>query len=119
MWFIALVTVFALVGGCAGPQPALAPSAKLQEVGPEQAQRDVLECMSLADRTTPISGAERAAQDTATIPGRMAGATQLPSGEVIAGPPRPTTSAPTASPAWKATVERCLAGRGYTVSGWK
>ena len=50
MRIIAFAATMLLAAGCAGPQPTLAPSAKLQEVGPEQAQRDVLECMSLADR---------------------------------------------------------------------
>ncbi len=129
MWIIALVAVVLLVGGCAGPQPTLAPSPKLQEVGPEQAQRDVLECTSEADRTVPVSEAERAAQESAAIPGRIAGGTNLPSspnpvtgggsGGFIPGPPRPTSPGPTVTPVWRAAVERCLAGRGYTVSGWK
>lgn len=119
MRIVTLIVALFLVGGCAGPQPVLAPSSKLQETGSAQAQSDIRECMEQADRSAPLSGAERAAQDAASIPGRMAGATQLPGGEVIAGPPRPTASAPTASPAWKAAVERCLAERGHTVERWK
>ena len=119
MRIIAFVAVFLLVGGCAGPQPMLAPSPKLQEAGPERSQGDVRECMAQADHSTPVSGAERAAQDAAAIPGRVSGGTNVPGGGVIPGPARPASPGPTASPVWKAAVERCLADRGYTVSGWK
>jgi hypothetical protein len=75
--------------------------------------------MSFADRSTPVSGAERAAVETAAISGRMAGGTRVPGGGIIEGPPRSTSPGPTASPAWKAAVERCLMERGYTVGGWQ
>lgn len=119
MRIFTLVVAVLLVTGCGAPQPMLAPSPKLQEAGPERTQADVRECMAEANRSTPVSGTERAAQDTATIPGRMAGGTNIPGGGVIEGPPRPTSLGPTASPAWKAAVERCLTERGYAVRGWE
>ena len=119
MRIIAFVAVFLIMGGCAGPQPALAPSAKLQEVGPERGQTDVRECMAVADHSAPVSGTERAAQETAAIPGRVADGTNIPGGGVIPGPARPVSPGPTATPVWKAAVERCLGDRGYTISGWK
>jgi len=116
---IVLIVALLLVAGCGTPQPVFAPSPRLQEAGPERAQSDVRECMAVADHATPVSGAERAAQDSAAIPGRVAGGTNIPGGGVIPGPTRPVSPGPTSSPAWKAAVERCLAERGYTVSGWK
>ena len=119
MRIILLFGMCLLVAGCGTPQPMLAPSPKLQEAGPEQARTDARECMSEADRSTPVSGAERAAQESAAIPGRVAGGTNIPGGGVIPGPTRPASPGPTASPAWKATVERCLAERGYKVERWE
>ena len=119
MWIIALVTLVLFLAGCGAPQPVLAPSPKLQEAGPERTQADVRECMAQADHSTPVSGTERAAQDAAAIPGRVSGGTNIPGGGVIPGPARPTSPGPTATPVWKAAVERCLADRGYSVSGWK
>jgi hypothetical protein len=114
---LALLTLVA--AGCAAPQPVLAPSPRLQEEGPAAGKRAVRECLALADRTAPMSGAERVARESAAGAGRMAGATRLPGGAVIEGPARPTTSAPLASPAWRAVVERCLTERGYAVQRWE
>jgi hypothetical protein len=108
-----------LAAGCAAPQPVLDPSSRLQEGGPAAGQRAVRECLALADRAAPMSGAERVAQESASGAGRMAGATRLPGGAVIEAPPRPTPSAPVISPAWRAVVERCLTERGYAVQRWE
>jgi hypothetical protein len=119
MWIIFSAVVWLLVAGCGGPRPMLAPSPKLQEAGEAQAQDDIRECISLADRSTAMSETERTAQESAAIPGRMAGGTRVPGGGVIEGPPRSTAPGPIASPAWKAAVERCLKERGYAVESWK
>jgi len=116
---LALVLLPLLAAACAAPRPVLGPSPRLEEGGPAAGVRAVRECLALADRTAPITGAERTAQEAAAAAGPMAGATRLPGGAVIEGPPRPSQPAPLVSPAWKAAAERCLAERGYTVQRWE
>lgn len=116
---LALIVAVALGTGCAAPQPILAPSPRLQQAGSAQAQQEIRECMRIADRAAPLGGAERAAQESAAIPGRTAGTTRLPGGGIVEGPPRATAPDPTVSPAWRTAVERCLTERGYRVDRWE
>lgn len=119
MRILLVLIAMLLAAACGAPRPVLAPSPRLQEAGEAQAQVDIRECMSLADRSTPASGAERAAEESAAISGRMVGGTTVPGGGVIPGPARSASPGPVTSPDWKAAVERCLTERGYAVGTWK
>ena len=108
-----------LLAGCAASTPVLSPNSHLQQVGQEQARRDILECQNLADQSAQPTSAERTAQDTALQPRR---------GEVIAGgaitapPPLPSPAAAApirGTPTWKDSVSRCLRERGYELTGWE
>ena len=133
-----------LAGGCARAQkPVLYPSAKVKDVGREQAERDVDDCRRLAaeyvedttakdiGRGAAIGGATGAATGAAggavhgAIRGRGAG-TGAATGAAVgvaagatAGAVRGAVKTTEPSPIYKEFVNRCLAERGYQVLGWQ
>lgn len=133
-----LAATLALVvplAGCAAQRPVLYPNAKLQSVDAAQAQRDVDECIALAEQagasgnraaqvaeTTATAGAIGAAGGAAAgaVRGRAgrgaaAGAAGGAAGGFVAGMIRSQKL----DPVTKRWVEACLQERGYRTVGWK
>ncbi|MBI1735697.1 MAG: cell envelope biogenesis protein OmpA [Candidatus Rokubacteria bacterium] len=133
-----------LAGACAGSQkPVLYPNAKVQEVGREQAERDVDDCRRLAGdyvkntaakdigKDAAVGGATGAATGAAggavhgAVSGRGAGGGAATGAAVgaaagaTAGAVRGAVKNTEPSPIYKEFVNRCLAERGYQVLGWQ
>ena len=124
------------LGGCASSQsPVLYPNAKLQQVGREQASRDIEECRKLADDYVQSTAAKDVAKGAAV--GGAAGAAIGAVGGAVSGRGAGTGAAVGAatgatagavhgaakqtepSPVYKRYVDRCLGERGYEVIGWQ
>ena len=135
MMFAGLVLA-AMVAGCATQRPVLYPNAKLKRVGNEVAQRDVDDCIRLAEDYGVSSGrgdkvvrggAGGAAVGGAT--GAVAGA--IGNRNVVDSAARGAAVGATAgavggavrsdrpSEAYRGFVQRCLRERGYDVIGWQ
>jgi outer membrane lipoprotein SlyB len=120
---------------CASSErPVLYPNAQLQSVGNETAQREVDQCLQLADNSglsrssnqVVKRGAEGGAVGAAagTVgtavsggnigTGAAAGAAAGATAGVIYGAFRNN-----ANPTWRNYVQRCLHDRGYDVIGWQ
>lgn len=137
-----LVAMATLIGGCAANRPVLYPNEAMQRSGSVAAQRQVDECMRLADDYLAGGGADaEAAKDVAgrTAGGAAIGAATGAVGGAIYGDAgkgaaagaatgataglvsgiwdRMTGSGP--SPTYKQFVERCLRERGYEAIGWE
>lgn len=133
--FLALVIVLA-VEGCASTRPILYPNEYFSAVGPETAERDVENCMELAESAGADSKGSDAGQAAATTAGGAAvGAASgavggavvgaAGSGSAIGAASGATAallhwifSKPTRSPAFENFVNRCLQERGYQTVGW-
>ena len=122
MKHLLVLGVAVILAGCATSNPILAPNAHLQQVGQEQARRDISQCKALADRSLPPTPAERAAQETA-LGGRRGEALGVTGGVITGAPAGSGPLAPVrpieGTPAWKDFVSRCLAERAYEVTGWE
>lgn len=122
MKLLLILGVILFLAGCAATNPVLSPNAHLQQVGKDQAQRDISECQDLADRSVQPTPAERVAQETAIQPRRGESVGVAGGGINVAPPPvlTPAPAAPTrGSSAWKDFVSRCLRDRGYELAGWE
>jgi hypothetical protein len=141
---LAAALVAASAGACARSQkPVLYPNAKVQEVGREQAERDVEDCRRLAGEYVDDSAAKEIGKDAA-VGGATGAATGAAGGAVhgaisrrgagsgaatgaavgaaagaTAGAVRGAVKKTEPSPIYKAFVNRCLAERGYQVLGWQ
>ncbi|OPY90626.1 MAG: hypothetical protein A4E72_00573 [Syntrophus sp. PtaU1.Bin208] len=122
-----------LLAGCASG-PVLYPNAHLQKVGEAQAQKDVAECESLADRYVKSDAGLAAAKSTAiggaggAVIGGAAGAVTGNLGRGLgvgaatgaaAGLVHGIIQASEPSPVFKNFMVRCLQERGYEVIGWE
>jgi len=123
------------LAGCATQRPVLYPNAKYDRVGPEIAQRDVDDCIRLAEQhgVSPSggekvvrSGAEGAAVGGAG--GAAAGAVRGHAGEsaavgaafgAAAAATRGAIHSGEPGSVYKGFVQRCLREKGYDVIGWK
>ncbi len=137
MKLIALAVAAVLLGGCAAVQqrPVLYPNAKLKQVGDASAQKDVDECVALAENAGATSGgsaAGRGAARGAAVGGAAAAVGGLIRGRNILGDAAAGAAVGAAagaaggafndgegSPVFRNFVGRCLAERGYDVIGWK
>jgi outer membrane lipoprotein SlyB len=130
------LTMALLLMGCASMQhPVLYPNAYLQQVGQQEAERDIAACREMADayvqrragrdvaRNTAVGGAGGAAIGAVggAVSGGGAGrgaaigaATGATAG-ALSGLAKQTTP----SPVYKNFVDRCLRERGYEVIGWQ
>lgn len=139
---LCIVTVWATLPGCSRPRPIFYPNAKIQAVGEEGAEQDIKACRELAEQAGADEGpsqAGRAAGSTAM--GAGAGAASGAVGGAIADGDAGLGaliglasgavwgffswmfgwmfSSPTPSQAYMNVVNRCLAEKGYEVSGWQ
>jgi len=132
---IAFVAVFVLLAGCAAHQrPVLYPNAKLNGVGQEQAQRDIDQCMQMAEAYVKkhqdskvaegaVKGGAIGAATGAAIGavtgdfgrGLAAGA----AGGAAGGATHGIFKAAEPSPVYKQFVNRCLREKGYDPVGWE
>jgi hypothetical protein len=127
---------------CATPRPVLYPNETLARAGREQAQREIDECLQLAQRDVG-DGAEtrgarvakrtaaRTAQGAATgaavgaavggsaARGAAGGAAGAATHAVMGSLLRPRRDRARVDAVFRAYVERCLGDRGYDVIGWR
>lgn len=126
-----------LFAGCAAVQqrPVLYPNAKFNQVGDTRAQRDVDDCVALADRAGATSGSGstmRGGVTGAAVGGAAAAVGSLifggnVVGDAAAGAAVGGTAGAVGgafrdgegSPVFRNFVARCLGERGYDVIGWK
>ncbi len=132
------VTVGAMLlvlSGCATQRPVLYPNAKYNQVGTEVAQRDIDDCIRLAEQhgVSP-SGGEKVARGGAGgalvggAAGAAGGAVRGNAGQgaavgaaagAAAGATRGAIRSDEPGSVYKGFVQRCLRERGYDVIGWK
>ncbi len=137
-----LAVLLATMPGCAGPRPIFYPNAKLQSVGEEEVDRDLEACRQVAEQAGADEGtgqAGRAAGSTAmgagagAAGGAVGGA--ISGGDVGLGALIGAASGAvwglfswmfgwmfgpsTPNQAYVNVVNRCLAEKGYEVSGWQ
>lgn len=139
-WF-ALPMIVLLLGSCSSGQPILYPNAHLRSVGKEAADRDVEDCKEIAEAAGAEEGAGKAGQVAgSTAVGAGIGAASGAVGGAIVNAAGSGSAIGAASGAvwglltglWHAStgssepnqayanfVTRCLAERGYEVSGWQ
>lgn len=134
----AWVTVGAMLlalAGCATQRPVLYPNAKYDQVGPEIAQRDVDDCIRLAEQHgVSYSGGEKVARsgaEGAAVGGAAGAAAGAVRGDVgrgagvgaaagaAAGATRGAIHSGEPDSVYRGFVQRCLRERGYDVIGWK
>jgi len=130
-WVLVLI-----VAGCATQRPVLYPNTKLKRVGNEVAQREIDDCMRLAEQygVSPGRGDKvaRGAGGGAAVggaTGAVAGAIggrnvgdAAAAGAAIggtAGAVRGAVRSDRPSEAYRGFVQRCLRERGYDVIGWQ
>jgi len=121
---------------CATPRPVLYPNAELRRAGREQAERDVEECLALAQQDVGGGGSragKRVAARTATgaatgaavgaavgrsaARGAAGGAAGGATHSVLSSLLHPRRNQP--DPVFRNYVDRCLSERGYDVIGWR
>jgi len=133
-WVTVGVMLLAL-SGCATQRPVLYPNAKYNQVGPEVAQRDVDDCVRLAEQhgVTPSGGgrAARGGAEGAVVGGAAGAGAGAVRGNVghsagvgaaagaAAGATRGAIHSGEPGSVYKGFLQRCLRERGYDVIGWK
>jgi outer membrane lipoprotein SlyB len=134
VWVTVGAVLFAL-SGCATQRPVLYPNAKYDQVGPEVAQRDVDDCIRLAEQhgITPSGGEKvaRSGAEGAAVGGAAGAGAGAVRGDVgrsagvgaaagaAAGATRGAIHSGEPGSVYKGFVQRCLRERGYDVIGWK
>jgi hypothetical protein len=124
-----------LVAGCATTQkPVLYPNAHLKNVGDATAQRDINECMQMADNAGVSKSnnqvVKRGAEGAAVGGAAAAVGTLIRGGSVVEGAAVGAAVGGTAgavhgafqnntNPTYRNFVQRCLHDRGYDVIGWQ
>jgi len=138
-WMAAAIAGALVVGlaGCATTQrPVLYPNAKLQREGNELAQRDIDDCMKLAEEHGVSAGSDARVAREAGEGAAVGGATGAVAGAIggrsvgesaaagaaiggVAGGVRGAVRSDRPSQAYRGFVQRCLRERGYEVIGWQ
>jgi outer membrane murein-binding lipoprotein Lpp len=135
MRILAFVIAGALLAGCASmSDPVLYPNAKFKQVGEAAAQRDVGDCVALAEKAGASGGsgsvlrggAQGAAMGgaAAAVSGLIRGGNVLndaAAGAAVGGAAGAAGGAfqDNGNSVFRNFVGRCLAERGYEVIGWK
>ncbi len=135
---ILLLLVVALaMAGCSSTRPVLYPNEHFTAVGSEAAERDIADCMTLAESSGANSSSSDAGQAAVTTAGSTAvGAASGAVGGAVAGAAGSGAavgaaggatvglmewlfSKPKHSPVFENFVNKCLQDRGYQAIGWK
>lgn len=132
---LAVAVALALAAGCAGQRPVFYPNEKLQTVTNEQVERDIDECIVLAEqsgagsrRASKVAGRTATASAVGAAGGAAAGAVRGHAGRgAAAGAAAGAAGGFVASmirtrdldPVTKRWVEACLGERGYRTIGWR
>ena len=136
MRIVSIVISGVLLAGCASTAPVLYPNAKVKQVGDAAAQRDVDECMALADKAGASTSASGSGAARAGVQGAGMGGAAAVVGSLIRGGNIVNDAAAGAAVSGAAGaaggafgnsgssvhqnfIGRCLAERGYEVIGWK
>ena len=136
-----ILLLFIWLSACAGHRPVLSPNTYLIRVGSSVAQRDVDECMRLAEISSTDRAEtpkESAAADTVTntavgaaaggaggaVVGRAgqgaaAGAAGGAAASLTSAVLRGLWSSEPPDPSYREFVDRCLREKGYEPAGWK
>ena len=134
--WVPMLVVALVLAGCSTRRPVLYPNQALQKAGPEGADRDVTECMQLADGYVKAGSgrAGKTARDAAVGGGTGAAAGAV-GGAIWGNPGLGAASGAAAgatagvinslfngsggpSATYQNYVNTCLAERGYRVIGW-
>jgi len=123
------------LGGCAKPRPALYPNEHLNRVGAEEAERDIDECMALADSADLESNRAGQTAGTTAAGAGVGAAVGAAVGAVTGNPARGAAAGAAGggvrgffrgifgsrepSPLYKRYVDLCLQDRGYRSLGWR
>ncbi|MFO0775791.1 MAG: hypothetical protein U0172_14110 [Nitrospiraceae bacterium] len=137
-----LFLMAAMVAGCSGPQPILYPTPKVQQMGPDAIEDEIDACRKVADQVGADEGSNQAGRAAgSTAMGAGVGAAGGAIGGAISGggvgigaligaatgavwglfswmfgwmvtPAQPSQT-------YVNVVNRCLAEKGYDVSGWQ
>ena len=126
-----------IFAGCSSHKPILYPNGHYQQVGPEAAEIDIQDCMTLAEQAAASPSEGKTAQAaTGTVAGGAVGSAAGAVGGAILGHPGRgamvgAASGATAgflrglfkrsppSGAFTNYVDRCLRDRGYDPTGWQ
>jgi hypothetical protein len=122
---LVFVSLLATLAGCASA-PQLYPNPKYQQVGKDQADRDITDCQNQADEMVGSHTAQNAG--VGAIIGAGAGAalgaisgnpgSGAAVGGIFGGGAGGASSASSTSEIKHRFVNQCLAERGYQVLGW-
>ena len=128
------VLCIVLLGGCSTKRPVLYPNNHLQEVGAVQADRDIEECYTLAERYLKSKAGKQAVESTAksgtvgAAAGAAGGAVYGNAGKgaaagaatgAAAGATRSLLRVRDPSPVFMNYVNHCLRDKGYQPIGWE
>lgn len=139
--FLCLCSLLSSLLGCSGPKPILYPNGHLKSVGEEAAERDVQDCREVAEKAGAEEGNGAAGRTAGSaVIGAGAGAAGGAVGGAISGDPGIGAlvgavsgfvwglfsglfswmfGSSTPNQAYVNIVNRCLAEKGYEVSGWQ
>jgi len=129
-----LASVLLLAAGCSSRRPVLYPNETLQKAGPGAADRDIAECMQLADGYVKSGGRTGEVARDAAVGGGTGAAAGAVGGAIYGNPGQGAAAGAAAgvtagllhglfkesgpSPIYQNFVNTCLSDRGYRVIGW-
>jgi len=129
-----LVAALVLAAGCSARRPVLYPNETLHKAGPAGADRDIAECMALADGYVKSGGRGREIARDAAIGGGTGAAAGAVGGAIYGSAGRGAAAGAATgvtagvlsglfkssgpSPVYQNFVNTCLSDRGYRVIGW-
>jgi outer membrane lipoprotein SlyB len=129
-----LATILFVAAGCTARRPVLYPNATLDKAGPAGADRDIAECMQLADGYVKSGGKSREVARDAAVGGGTGAAAGAVGGAIYGNPGQGAAAGAAAgvtagllhglfresgpSPVYQNYVNTCLSDRGYRVIGW-
>lgn len=136
MMLLALVALPLMTAGCATQRPVLYPNAKLKRVGDSVAQRDIDDCIRLAEDYGVSAGRGEKIARGGGGGAAVGGATGAVAGAIghrnvvdsaargaavgaAAGATGAAVRSDRPSEAYRGFVQRCLRERGYDVIGWQ